>query len=328
MAMQPSPELQALFDAAAATPPPSLPRPWPAPAESEDDWAAAVSGVRRQHEQWASDLATAAGGRAEDALLAVGSVRDVRQGTVKARLYTPPGDGPFPALLLIHGGGFWIGGGDAGLAASEPSARLMCVELGAVVVDVDYRQAPEHRFPIPLEDCYDTACWVAEHADELGVDRDRLAVAGPSAGANLCLGLALLLRDRAAMSPRLLMLMVPITDATMSSPSLRENGRYDITEELVGAAWDFYLGPTGDREEPLASLLHHPDLRGLPPTHVVVGEFDALRDDGLRLADRLADAGVDVTVSRLPMGHGVATPDVGEEYLRSVLARLSAALSE
>lgn len=324
----PSAELMALMAAATSRPVPPLPTPVPAEGQSHEAWVRQVEQIRSQHEQWAQDTVA---GVVKDvpaaAPPAVGSVREMAEGDLRGRVYTPPGEGPFPVLLSFHGGGFWIGGGPTGMEAADPSCRLMCLQLGAVVVQVDYRQAPEHPFPTPLEDCYAATCWALEHADDLHIDADRLALCGPSAGANLAAGVAILLRDRGGPSARLLMLMVPAADATLSSPSIAENGQgYDITSDMVAAIWSLYLGPDGDRREPLASLLHHPDLSGLPRTHVVVGEFDPLRDDGLRLARRLQQSGGDVTVSRFPMGHGVATPDVGEQYVGDVLDRLGRAL--
>lgn len=329
-AVVPSVELQALMNTATSQPVPAMPASAPAPGQRREDWVREVEQVRRAHELWAVQAAAAlSGGQAAPEPLQVGGVRDVVIGAVRARVYTPAGAGPFPVLMSFHGGGFWIGGGPSGMQAADASCRLMCCELGAVVVHVDYRQAPENRFPAPLEDCYTATCWAAEHAAELQIDPDRLVLCGPSAGANLAAGVAVLARERGRPRVRGMVLMVPCSDATLASPSIAENGdgRFDITKDDVAAAWELYLGPEGDRREPLASLLHHPDLSGLPPTHVVVGDFDALRDDGRRLADRLREAGVEVSLSRFPMGHGVATPDVGEQYLRDVLGRLKAALS-
>lgn len=326
----PSAELLELMAAATSRPVPAMPPPAPAPGQSREDWVRDVQQIRHEHERWAAKTAAEfAGDQPAPVTASAGDVRDVAIGPLRVRVFTPAGDGPFPLLMSFHGGGFWIGGADAGLDAADGSCRLMCQQLGAVVVHVDYRQAPEHRFPVPLEDCYAATCWATEHAAELQVDPTRLVLCGPSAGANLAAGVALLLRDRGGPRVRGMVLMVPCSDATFTSPSIAENGdgRFDITKEYVAAAWDLYLGPDGDRREPLASLLHHPDLSGLPPTHVVVGEFDALRDDGLRLADRLREAAVEVSLSRFPMGHGVVTPDVGEQYLRDVLGRLGAALS-
>lgn len=337
------PDLRALMDIAAASPPPGLPEPWPAVGQSVEHWAASVAALRGQHEAWAQRVAVAladagaSGGGApggesptatqpprSDAL----AVTDVADGVVRARIYTPPGDGPFPAVVQLHGGGWWIGGGPAGLAAADGGCRLMCLQLGAVVVNVDYRQAPEHRFPIPLEDSYAATCWTLEHARELHVDPARVAVMGPSAGGNLAAAVALLARDRGGPQLRFVLLMVPALDATQTSPSVQENGSdYEVTAAYLERSWDLYLGRDVPPTDPLASPLHHPDLSALPPTHVVVAEFDPLRDDGIRYVERLAAAGVDASLARFPMGHSVMTPAVGADYLNDVLDRLVAALS-
>lgn len=344
--IQPSADLRALMDLAAGHRVPALPAPWPAPGQSTDEWALSVAATRQTHEQWAQDLAVAmadagaAGGGAPGgespaagaspvaAALTVGAVREVTDGAVRARVYTPPGDGPFPAVVMLHGGGFWIGGGPVGMEAADGPCRLLCLQLGAVIVNVDYRQSPEHRFPVPLEDSYAATCWTVEHAEELSVDAARLAVMGPSAGANLAAGVALLARDRSGPAICFALLMVPCLDATLSSPSIVENGEgFDLTKEYVASAWSLYLGQDVPPTDPLASPLHQSNLSGLPPTHVVVADFDPLRDDGLRYVERLVAAGVPATLSRYPMGHSVMTPAVAGEYLTDVVSRLAEALA-
>jgi acetyl esterase len=343
----PPADLQALFDTAAALPVPALPDPWPSPGQTDAEWAASVAATRARHEFWSQEMsavlagAGASGGGAPGAEspatgttagtdgLAVGAWRDVTDGLVRARVYAPRGDGPFPVVVMLHGGGWWIGGGPAGLQAADGPCRLMCVQLGAVIVNVDYRQAPEHRFPAPLEDCYAATLWTVDHADELRVDPSRLAVMGPSAGGNLAAAVALLARDRSGPPIRFVMLMVPALDATQSSPSIEENGSgYEVTKEYLERSWDLYLGKDVPHSDPLASPLHHHDLSGLPRTHVVVAEFDPLRDDGVRYAERLVRAGVEVSLSRYPMGHSVMTPAAAADYLTDVLSRVSAALAD
>lgn len=326
-------DLQALMQQAASLPAPDLPTPWPDTDQTPDQWREQVAATRIRHEQWSQEMASklAGGGGtpgaelpAPPAPLPVAEVRDVKDGQLAARVYFPEGVGPFPAVVMLHGGGFWIGGGPVGLAAADPGCRMICVQLGAVVVNVDYRQAPEHQFPIPLEDSYAALQWTASLAD---VDPERIAVMGPSAGANLAAAVALLARDRGGPAIRFLSLMVPCLDGTLASPSIEENGAgFELTKGYVETAWRLYLGKQ-ERTQPLASPLHATDLAGLPETHIAVAEFDPLRDDGIRYAQRLAAAGVAVSLSRYPMGHSVMTPAVGSAYLGEVLAKLGAALT-
>jgi len=327
------------MDQALSLPVPPLPAPWPADGESEQDWILEVGRTRAAHEQWAQEQAAALGGGgapgAETPLVSappdipVGKVHEVYEGPVRARIYTPVGEGPFPAVILIHGGGWWIGGGESGMSAADAPCRLTCQQLDAVVVNVDYRQAPEHQFPTSLEDCYATTVWAVEHAAELCIDPSRVAVMGPSAGGNLAAAVALLARDRGGPQLCRQVLMVPALDATMTSPSIEENGQgYELTQDYVVGAWELYLGRDGRRDDPLASPLHCTDLAGLPPAHVVVAEFDPLRDDGIRYAEKLELAAVPVVLSRFPMGHSVMTPEVAGDYLGAVLGGLAEAFTE
>ena len=307
-------ELRALVEAAPA--PPALPEPWPKPGQSDDEWAVAVAVQRAAYEA----LMPAPGGLPE-----VGSVRDTiapsRDGAVNVRVYVPTGAGPFPGLVMLHGGGFWVGGNAAGLDAADASCRLLCSELGAVVVNVDYRQAPEHRIPCALEDSWAATAWAAALPE---VDPERLAVSGASAGGNLAAGVARLARTR---GPALVLqqLLVPTLDATLSSPSAQVDGIDLKASELV-RCWQYYLGPDGDATDPLASPLLAPDLEGLPPAHLVVAELDPLYDDGLRYETRLREAGVEVQCDQFAMGHYTSTPEVGGAYLSVVVDALRRAL--
>jgi acetyl esterase len=308
------PELRALLDA--LPPRPSLPRPWPADGETAAQWRAEVDHQRSAFEALAP---------ASEPLPEVAEVRgEVLVGDLRVRVYVPFGEGPHPAVVVLHGGGFWVGGRDAGLAAADAGMRLLCNGVGAVVVNVDYRQAPEHRFPTALEDAWTATSWAARLPD---VDPARLALSGASAGANLVAGVALLSRTRGP-ALRLQQLLVPTLDATLASPSAVENGQgTDLTHDDLVRCWQLYLGPAGRQDHPLASPLLEEDLTGLPPAHIVVAEHDPLRDDGLRYAERLREAGVPVHCDRYPMTHAVATPAVGAAYLGDVVAQLKQALT-
>lgn len=223
----------------------------------------------------------------------------VAGGTIRARVYTPRGSGPFPAHLYLHGGGFWMGTPEL----FDPQCQDLAAGAGCVVVSIDYRLAPEQKFPVPLEDCYAGLLWTSSHARELGIDPTRLSVGGGSAGGGLSASVSLLARDRDG--PRLVLqvLEIPVTDLTMSQPSVRENGAgYMLTREGMAQYVGYYLARPEDARNPSASPLLATDLSGLPPALVMTAEYDPLRDEGEMYAQRLAAAGVTTTLRRWP-GH-------------------------
>lgn len=218
-------------------------------------------------------------------------------GAITARLFVPmgaEGDGALPVLVWFHGGGWVVGD----LSTSDATAAGLANSSGCAVVNVDYRLAPEHPFPTPLEDSFAAVQWVADHAGELGVDPSRLAVGGDSAGGNLAAAICLLARERGGPDIRFQLLVYPAVDAERSYPSYRENGEgYFLTASTMDWFWDCYLGETG-RQTPLASPLYDPDLAGLPSALVITAEYDPLRDEGEAYAARLSQAGVIAEASR------------------------------
>lgn len=216
-------------------------------------------------------------------------------GEITVRVYTPPGDGPFPALVYYHGGGFFMGTLD--------QFDIVCKELAVgaecVVVSVDYRLAPEFKFPIATEDAYAALLWTVDHADELGIDVSRVAVEGGSAGGNLAAVVALMARDRGGPPLVLQVLEIPVTDVVNEYPSTVENGEgYILTRAGMLEFHGFYLEDPADGKEPYASPLLADDLTGLPPAVVMTMEFDPLRDCGELYAERLAESGVPTVAKR------------------------------
>ncbi|QYN18085.1 alpha/beta hydrolase [Amycolatopsis sp. DSM 110486] len=219
---------------------------------------------------------------------------------VAVRIYTPDNIAS-PALLFnVHGGGFIVGDVDTDHAGVVELAR----DLGVVVVSVDYRLAPEAPYPAGLEDCYAALVWSVKHADELGIDSERVVIHGVSAGGGLCAALALLARDRGGPAIAFQFLGIPEIDDRLRTPSMR---RFDDTPlwNLPNAelSWDCYLGPgvRGTDGVPVyAAPSRATDLAGLPPAYISVMEFDPLRDEGIAYAQALLAAGVTTELHLFP----------------------------
>jgi acetyl esterase/lipase len=224
-------------------------------------------------------------------------------GPLPVRVYRPHGarSGPLPLVVNFHGGGWTIGS----LDMADWLCSNVAVALPAVVVSVDYRLAPQHRWPVAAEDCYAALVDVAGRAGELGADPDRLAVMGDSAGGNLAAVVSLMSRDRSGPAIGFQGLLYPATDLTLGSPSIEANAHAPIlTKDDVLAFRNHYLGGQ-DPQQPYASPLFAADHRGLPRALVQVAEHDPIRDDGLRYADALRAAGVPVrTTEYVGMPHG------------------------
>ena len=220
-------------------------------------------------------------------------------GELPIRVYTPTG-GPHPVVVYFHGGGWVIGD----LESHDGVCRALANGVPATVVSVDYRLAPEHRFPAAADDCWAATRWVAEHGAALG-DVSRIAVGGDSAGGNLAAVVSLMARDRGGPRIAYQLLVYPVTDASLDTPSYRENADgYLLTRSVMEWFWNHYTKAT-DRESPYASPLRARDLKGLPPALVITAEFDPLRDEGEAYARRLEQAGVPVKVRRFDgMIHG------------------------
>ena len=219
----------------------------------------------------------------------------VLPGDIPARVYTPRGPGPKPALLYFHGGGWVLGG----LDTVDAPCRRLADAADCIVVSVDYRLAPEHKFPIPAEDCYAATRHVAENAAAFGADRDRIAVGGDSAGGNLAAAVTLMARDRGGPRLSFQLLIYPATDFAFDTPSYRAHAEgFGLTRKAARWYWSQYLPRPEDGAHPLASPLRAQDLRGLPPARVITAEYDPLRDEGEAYAARLRAAGVRAEVRR------------------------------
>jgi acetyl esterase len=247
-------------------------------------------------------------------------------GEIPVRVYTPVGAGQLPVVLYFHGGGWVIGD----LEVVDRPCRQLASAAGAIVVSVDYRLAPEHRYPAAFDDCYAATAWVAEHAAELGGDPAKLAVAGDSAGGNLAAAVALAARDRTGPNLGAQLLIYPVTNFNFDTESYRENREgYLLTKSSMLWFWAHYLGAQDLDKDPYASPLRADNLVDLPPAYVATSEYDPLRDEGEAYALRLGEAGVPVTAKRFDgMLHGffwtlAATPSAANilDDMVSVLRR-------
>ena len=234
-------------------------------------------------------------------------------GQIPLRIYTPSTevDGPYPVAMMFHGGGWVIGD----LDTADGQSRALCAGAGCIVVSVDYRLAPEHRFPAAADDCFAATCWASENCAALGGDPARIAVVGDSAGGNLAAVVALMARDAGGPDIAAQVLVYPVMDGVrFDTASYRECAEgYMLTAEAMHWFWDQYADP-GERSDPRASPLLADDLSGQPPALVMTAEYDPLRDEGEAYAAALEAAGNTVECVRFDgflhgfFAHGATIP--------------------
>ena len=216
-------------------------------------------------------------------------------GSLPVRVYRPTADVSLPILVWFHGGGWVLGS----IGTHDDLCRQLCRDVGAIVVSVEYRLAPETKFPGAADDCVAAWTWVNAHASELGGDQRTIALGGDSAGGNLAAVVALVARDQGLPVPVFQLLVYPVTDHEFVSPSMVDNaeGYFLLTEEM---RWFFdqYASTPADFSDWRMSPLRAPDLTGLPAAVVITAEYDPLRDQGEAYARRLRDAGVPTRAMR------------------------------
>ncbi len=233
-----------------------------------------------------------------DVPLIADSVVPTSSRQVPVRLYVPGGDGtPLPTLICFHGGGWVVGD----LDSNDRALRLLALESGVAILSVDYCLAPEHPFPAPLNECLEVARWVRRHGANHGIDVERLAIGGDSAGANLALATALDLRDAGERWLRYMLLVYGVYEREHDTASHRHfgDGQFGLGTEAMDALWSMYLGRAGSADDPRAAPLRA-RLDSLPPACIIAGQLDPLRDDSRRLGARLIEGGGSVEYLEYP----------------------------
>lgn len=232
------------------------------------------------------------------------------------RTYVPQGEGPFPIVIFFHGGGWVI----CSVDTHDQFCRHICNKAKCIVISVDYRLAPEFKFPTPVEDAYAAACYIHEHAAEFNGDPSRICMSGDSAGGNLSIVCSQLSKGRNG--PKFLGLAVfyPSTDLREAQPYASYNGKnIGMTKQDSDWFLNHYFSHPAEKLDPRASPIVTPDLSDLPPCLIITGEHDRIRDPGEEYGRRLQKAGVPVTLKRYDnVGHGflsIGAPDVAIQAL-------------
>ena len=251
-------------------------------------------------------------------------------GRIPLRVYRPSAEKPLPVIMFFHGGGWVLGN----LDTHDTLCRRLAKESGCVLISVDYRLAPEHRFPAALDDCFGATQYVAEHAEGFGVDASALAVCGDSAGGNLAAAVALMARNSGGPQLHSQWLIYPVTEPRFDTGSYRAFAvDHGLTRAAMQWFWDQYAPAAADRANPLAAPARAERLANLPPAHIITAEFDVLRDEGEAYAAALKAAGVKATLRRYEgMIHGFvhfAEPfDDAKRALTDLARALKASLFE
>jgi len=247
----------------------------------------------------------------------------VKGGSIPVHIFAPEGKGPFPVMVYYHGGGFVI----ADTKVYEASPRALAKMANAIMVSVDYRQAPEHNFPIPPEDAYAAYLWVTQHAKEFNGDPLRVAVGGESAGGNLATVVSMMARDRKAPLPLHQLLVYPVVNDDMNNASYKRNANATpLNKAMMG--W-FFKHYGGDPKSPYALPMKASSLKGLPPATIVAAEIDPLLTEGKQYADKLKKDGVPVDyrawsgVTHEFFGMGAVLPKAkeAEQYAADALTK-------
>jgi acetyl esterase len=251
-----------------------------------------------------------------------------QNGDIPLRLYTPVAAGgeALPALVYFHGGAFVAGD----LDSHDATCRILAAESGCRVVAVDYRLAPEYKFPAAVDDAYAAVCWIEANGAKLGIDANHVAVGGDSAGGNLAAGVCQIAKVQAGPKIASQMLLFPVTQFGGMFESVRTYATgYWLEKETLDWYYDKYLPLGADLRDVRLSPLNANDLRGLPPAYVMLAECDILHDEGLAYAEKLRAADVPVTIADYPgLLHGFTLLQSVLPQAHEALAKAAKALRE
>lgn len=212
-------------------------------------------------------------------------------GNIPVRIYRPSTTSPLPAVMYFHGGGWVLGN----IETHDALCRQLAVASNSVVFNVDYRLAPEHPFPTAFDDCFEATRFVSNHAEDLGVDPGKIAVAGDSAGGNLAAVVALKARDFGSPNIHSQWLIYPVIEPNFNSDTYRQfASNYGLTLETMKYFWDQYVPNEKDRMHPYAAPVRAENLKGLPFTQIITAEYDVLREEGEIYGAKLKEAGVNI----------------------------------
>jgi len=248
---------------------------------------------------------------------------------IPVRVYWPETGRKLPALVYFHGGGWVIGN----LDQIDAQCRAIANGAGCVVINVDYRLAPEHKFPAAVDDAYAAVQYVADHAAGFNVDAGRIAVGGDSAGGNLATVACLIARDNHGPQIAFQLLVYPVTDYDDAQPSMSEFAEgYFLTRPMMNYFWGHYVASPAEARHPHASPMNAQNLAGLPPAMVITAECDPIRDQGEAYGRRLQEAGVPVAMKRYAGAIHVffnlgGIIDSGKEAVADAAAALKAAFA-
>lgn len=246
---------------------------------------------------------------------------------IKVRIYTPEGKGPFPIFVYYHGGGWVIGD----IELTDGSCRMIANQTGSIVVSVDYRLAPEYKFPIPVEDSYAALQWISQNASVINGNAFEIVVAGDSAGGNIAAAVSIKARDQNGPNISAQILIYPVTSLDFNTRSYQEFQKgFGLDRDLMIWFGNHYINKEEDKKNQYAAPLMADDLSNLPPALVITAENDVLRDEGLAYAERLKEAGVKVeSICEQGLVHGYFTSlAVFPEQIKESISKMAQFLAE